>query len=189
MRDQCTSCGACVSFATIATIEARHRIATGTHLELSEAELFHCNGGSCEDGWGLASGMVAAHSGVSLLAAAPWIDAPKCSGAPSAIKVTSYFALTDDYDRKKALQMGPLVGGMSVYEDFSTYVSGVYRHVAGVLLGQHAICIVGYDDDKGAWICRNSWGAGWGQHGYFHIAYGECDLNSEPFYSCETAVV
>jgi C1A family cysteine protease len=189
IRDQGTNCGACVSFATVSTIEARHWIATGTRVELSEAELFHCNGGSCEDGWGLASGIVAAHSGVSHLSCGPWIDDPKCLGAASVVKVTTYFALYDDYDRKKALQTGPLVGGMSVYEDFSTYKGNVYKYAAGDLLGQHAICIVGYDDQRGAWIGRNSWGADWGEQGYFYIGYGECDLNTEPFYSCETAVV
>lgn len=49
----------------------------------------------------------------------------------------------------------------------------------------HAVCIVGWDDNylpgnfyfapkqKGAFICRNSWGSGWGQGGYFYMSY--CD--------------
>jgi hypothetical protein len=35
----------------------------------------------------------------------------------------------------------------------------------------------GYDDDRGAWLCKNSWGTGWGEGGYFWIAYGECGID------------
>ena len=47
----------------------------------------------------------------------------------------------------------------------------------------HRICVVGWDDTysrynflktpkgDGAWICKNSWGTGWGDEGYFYISY------------------
>lgn len=30
---------------------------------------------------------------------------------------------------------------------------------------------VGYDDQKEMFIVRNSWGKGWGDHGYFYMPY------------------
>lgn len=186
IRDQGGKCGACVAFATVSVIESRHWIEHGVHHELSEAELFHCNGGCCVNGWGLANGFYAAQGGVRLLSDGPWVDAQNCLGGPHTVQVKQFEGHFDVYDRKNALQSGPVVGGISVFTDFLFYTSGVYRHVAGDLRGQHAICIVGYDDVIGAWIARNSWGNGWGDGGYFHIAYGECDIDREPFYSCTT---
>lgn len=38
-------------------------------------------------------------------------------------------------------------------------------------IGGHAICCVGYDDSKKAWIVLNSWGDQWGDHGYCYFPY------------------
>jgi len=44
--------------------------------------------------------------------------------------------------------------------------------VAGAkLLGGHAVPIVGYDDTKKVFLCQNSWGTGWGNHGFFYLPY------------------
>jgi cathepsin L len=37
----------------------------------------------------------------------------------------------------------------------------------------HAVVIVGWDDDRGAWRVKNSWGSTWGRNGLGWIRYGE----------------
>lgn len=43
----------------------------------------------------------------------------------------------------------------------------------------HDVALVGWDDAKGAWIMRNSWGTGWGTGGYAWIAYGAYSIGTE----------
>ena len=75
---------------------------------------------------------------------------------------------------------GPLTACYTVYSDFMGYRSGVYRKTANATRrGGHCVAIVGYNDAGNYWICKNSWGSGWGDNGYFKIAYGEVGIDNE----------
>jgi len=39
------------------------------------------------------------------------------------------------------------------------------------VVGGHAVLAVGYDDASQTFLVRNSWGADWGQNGYFTMPY------------------
>jgi len=85
-------------------------------------------------------------------------------------------------------EYGPLVTSMYVYDDFPDYNGGIYVKNSNRLLGGHMVAIVGYNDDPGYWICKNSWGTEWGEDGWFRIKYGECSIDlaftSAYFTSC-----
>jgi C1A family cysteine protease len=102
------------------------------------------------------------------------------------VYITKNVEIFDVNDRKKFISnIGPMAGGMRVYSDFMYYRNGVYSHVSGRLEGGHCIEIIGYDDKEGCWICKNSWNSGWGDNGFFRIAYNErdCGIDTEfPFW-------
>ncbi len=103
--------------------------------------------------------------------------------------INGIFRLGSPTAIKLALQKGPVIGGMktNILLCFYGANSGIYSHVPiyndkGVEIfepgkpnsqpGGHAILIVGYDDAQGCWICKNSWGTGWGESGFFRVKYG-----------------
>mgnify|MGYP001002319971 CR=1 FL=1 len=92
-------------------------------------------------------------------------------------RITQYQRLSSLAEMRDCLAAGlPFVFGFSVYASFeSTAVARSGRvNLPGrgeALLGGHAVCAVGYDDAARRFICRNSWGAGWGLRGYFTMPY------------------
>ncbi|MDB5459449.1 MAG: cysteine protease [Caulobacteraceae bacterium] len=183
-------CGSCVAFATCAVMESAHMIGSGAVLDLSEAHLFYCNGGSCLAGWSFVPALEAARMiGIGLQSDFPYVAHDvACVQIKPAVTLKSYRRALSRAERKRALVSGPVIGGMQVFSDFAFYKSGIYRHVSGDFEGNHAIAVVGYDDEDGCWICKNSWGQDFGEDGYFRIAYGECELDDvNPFYAVELA--
>ena len=70
----------------------------------------------------------------------------------------------------------PFVFGFTVLSSFETQEvadTGVMPMPADgdKQLGGHAVCCVGYDDDKQCFVVRNSWGSSWGDGGYFYMPY------------------
>lgn len=190
IKDQ-KSCGSCVSFGVAATIESKINIACkkpNVDKDLSEAHLFYCGCGKCcGRGWNFAPALdFCKKTGVALESSFPYTpgDQPCKSGVRPYLKITAWKKILTIADRKKYLATkGPMVAGMAVYADFSHYSSGVYRRTSNTLNGYHAICVVGYDDNEECWICKNSWGTGWGDSGWFKIGYGECKIDSTfPFF-------
>jgi len=196
VKDQ-GACGSCVAFGTCGAIEANMRIKAqnaGFAVDLSEAFLLFCGGGSCS-GWGLTSGLDYAKSaGVTDESCFPYQAhnmpcTDRCGDWQARlVQIVDYAAHSTMEARKHAIAtVGPVVAGMRVFSDFYYYKSGVYQKSAQATNeGLHCIVVVGYDDAQAAWIVRNSWGTGWGDSGYCLIGYGQDDVlidSSFAFYS------
>ncbi len=195
IRDQ-KSCGSCVAFGTVATVESQVRLQYGNpnlDIDLSEAHMFFCHGrdrgATCSTGWWPNEAFDAfTGKGVSDEPCYPYdigLSKKDCSGlcsnwADRVVKITGYTPLTGKVaDIKNWINTkGPVCACFIVYEDFFSYKSGVYKYVTGAKAGGHCVTIVGYDDARGCWICKNSWGTGWGEQGFFNIAYGQCGIDT-----------
>lgn len=176
VRDQ-GACGACVAFATVAVVESRLAIQqrrTDPDADLSEASLFFGAGRRCVDGWWPDAAMSYARTkGIGSEADFPYPgqDAPAKGVNPFAW-VTGWESASTSSQRRKAIAFrGPVVAVFKVYEDFLQYGSGIYDRALGEYVGLHAVAVVGYDDDKQAWLIKNSWGTGWGEGGFGYVKY------------------
>jgi len=188
VKDQ-GGCGSCVSFGTTATLESMVLIDHNVSLDLSEAELLFCGGGSCGGWWPDSAITYLINHGESQETCFPYHDynmpCQTCEDRNGeAIQITKSTVLWNMADRKAYLHnVGPMICVFAVYSDFFSYQTGTYKHVWGGLAGYHCVEVIGFDDNGGFWICKNSWGTGWGESGFFCIAYGECGIDSQfPFW-------
>jgi C1A family cysteine protease len=71
----------------------------------------------------------------------------------------------------------PVVCGISIYESFQTEKVSRHGHVPipdpgkEQFLGGHAVMLVGFNRREKWFKVRNSWGAKWGESGYFYLPY------------------
>ncbi len=188
------TCGACTAFATTAAIEAQYRIQNYNNsqnvIDLSEASLFFTAGCKCNIGYSLTGCMEGAKKeGICLEYNYPYqpIDqvAHMSEGSNRIVKIENYWLTRDVRLMKRwIIENGPIVAGFDRYSDFElfwscSYETDVYTHtILGEKIDGHAVCVVGYDDSKKAWICKNSWGTNTAHpSGYFYMGYNECNIN------------
>lgn len=202
VKDQ-KQCGSCVSFGCTALVESMASIERGQLLDLSEADSHFCSshGASC-GGWNQNDCLAQIQQrGVVPDALFPYMAAfenppqtdpnthlwiPHCGNVPNraaaAVKIGSHGSLVSLVDRKNYLSnVGPCVASFDVYDDFFSYGNGVYHHVTGALVGGHCVEVIGYSEAEQCWICKNSWGTGFGIAGFFKIGYGECHFDTYSF--------
>ncbi len=181
------NCGSCWAFGTVGPLESNIIIKDGIVPDLSEQWLVSCN----SDGWGCNGGFWAhdyhewkpdpcGGKGAVLEADFPYVAANVPCNCPYnhpyliqdwAYIGNSYSVPPTDSIKQAILDYGPVSAAVYVNSAFQAYSGGIFNGCTSGTVN-HAVVLVGWNDNGGYWIMRNSWGPNWGEGGYMRIPYG-----------------
>ena len=199
-------CGSCWDFSgtsvvTSALIKAGYGKPDGS-FALSEQYTLDCgsNGGCSGDDnvtvltWAKTTGLP------TTAAYGPYIA--QAQGCKYAASMTLYkladwgFCTTSDtnavattQDIKNAMvAYGPIGAAIAADNAFESNPAGQVFQGSGSTDINHDIVLCGWDDSKGAWLLRNSWGTSWCDAGYCWIKYGANAVGTEAVWASATAL-
>jgi Papain family cysteine protease/Fibronectin type III domain len=181
------ACGSCWSFASVGAMESHLQKEYSFGLtDLSEQQILSCNtfGYDCSGGSSDAPRYWES-DGPIYEACFPYQanDTIPCSNAAGCprldYRVTNWHTVASDQFKASLYYDGPSYWRFTVYSDFegwwdSAPSGAVYVNGPGTTVeGGHAVLLIGWDDAKSAYLCKNSWGATGGPQadGTFWIAY------------------
>jgi len=181
------SCGSCWAFSAASAYESSYKIRNHKTIDISEQDMINCSGaGDCSGGFphDVYSNMINDNYMLSDESTVPYIsDNNFCDNSVSRKYQAIGYDLfnTETLDimaiKKAITKHGEISVGVYITPAFSDYKGGVIDDKIPLYYGlNHAINIIGWDDNKGAWLIKNSWGKQWGENGYAWIKYNSCNI-------------
>jgi hypothetical protein len=180
-------CGSCWAFAAVGAMESHIlKLPAGSAEDLSEQQQVSCNTAmaGCSGGnsssiryWEAKGPLYETCFPYTANDSTPCAEAG-CTQLPYRVIDWATESPTTDAFKNSLYVYGPSYWRYNVYTDFDTYWStgspeDVYVSEAGAgYRGGHAVLLIGWDDSRGAFLCKNSWGGGGPNgDGTFWIAY------------------
>ena len=200
------SMGACWAFGAAGAFESAFKIATNITIDVSENNIQNMGlrysiFGSSEFGEAGTYFMSAAHFLSWLGAINSEDDTYDELGKISALSFSAdayhiVDAIFVDVTNKAALKEALVkYGALNLFvfgaDSNNTYYNAKTKaqYTYGNISGNHYVTLVGWNDTfsrdnflsapdgDGAWICKNSWGTGWGDNGFYYLSYYDVALN------------
>jgi C1A family cysteine protease len=181
------SCGGCWSITFSNAVEGNYNIKYKKSIALSRSDMIDCNpyGNGCDGGNAWQAAVYVNLNGLATSADYPFY--PNQFECRTSVNRTKYITAMESpntsYTKdtvKKMLNQGPLY----IAFDSATvkdYKSGVIDiSITCGYTTDHAVLLVGYGVDTTGlkyWLIKNSWGATWGETGYFRIAVKDNDTD------------
>ncbi|KAG0543888.1 hypothetical protein BDA96_02G227700 [Sorghum bicolor] len=182
-------CGSCWTFSTTGALEAAYTQATGKPISLSEQQLvdcgkpfnnFGCNGGLPSQ----AFEYIKYNGGLDTEESYPYKGVNGICDFKAenvGVKVLDSVNITlgaEDELKDAVALVRPVSVAFQVVNGFRQYKSGVYTSDScgnTPMDVNHAVLAVGYGVENGVpyWLIKNSWGADWGDKGYFKMEMGK----------------
>jgi cathepsin L len=192
VRDQ-DGCGSCWAFGAMGAYEGSYLIRNSVALDTAEQHVLNCSGaGSCGGGWhaGVFNWMISNGNGNESADPYTATDRPCKPGVPTPYRAVAWGYVIPSggiptvAQMKAALcQHGPLTVAVYATPLFQAYAGGVFNEMDTSHGINHDITLIGWDDSKGAWLIKNSWGPYWGEtggfgseRGYMWIAYNSNNI-------------
>jgi len=188
-------CGSCWAFSAVANIEGAGFVENKKLLSLSEQELVDCDTKTGDEGCkgGLPSNafkdMIQSKIGLEAESDYPYTASDgTCKATQSKEKafIKDWVQISTDEDQIAAslIKYGPLSIGINAgpMQWYHGGVANPWSILCNPKSLDHGVAIVGFGVDGGKkyWTIRNSWGASWGEKGYYRIirGTGKCGLNT-----------
>ena len=194
-RIRLQKCGDCWAYSTVGPLECSYirvnRITRPSSLDCSEKQIVDCSGGGdCSGGLAYQAFNYLKTSHKNMMTESQYPDNGVNGACPSTtpgtkVELVDWGVIDPSGDINKIAPIDKIKEAICKYGPIavSMYATPLFQNFAGGGVfyetpsnyanptSNHAVMIVGWDDNKQAWLMRNSWDVSWGDDGYCWINY------------------